>query len=367
MKKVKKKIIISGGGTGGHIYPGIALAEALKATQPENEVLFVGASGKMEMEKVPKAGYEIVGLPIRGLQRRLTLANLKLPFLVLRSFWKAHRLIKKHKPDALIGTGGYASLAMLYVANLHKLPTFLVEPNSYPGLANRVLAKKAKAIFVAYKGMEKHFSAQKIQQTGTPLRAGVAKTFPEKAAACRALGFSTERPVLLVLGGSGGARSINEAMTAALPELEKEQFQVLWQTGKFYIDGIREKFPEEKEGRKIVDFCYQMPEAYAAADLIVARAGALTLAELAFAEKPVLLIPSPNVAEDHQTKNAEALVQAGAAELLADADAKTDLLERMLALWEDQEKRDAMAKAWKAFAHPEAAKEAVEIIYQKIS
>ena len=337
-----KKVILSGGGTGGHIYPAVAVAEALKRRHGDNiEILFVGAEGKMEMEKIPALGYNIVGLPIWGLQRRLTLKNLGVPFLVAKSLMKARALLKSYKPDAVAGFGGYASAPVLWAAQRRGIPTVLQEQNSYAGMANKLLAKRASSICVAYDGMDKFFPADKIVMTGNPLRGSFYKGLDaDRAAALEYYGFTPDLPVLLIVGGSLGTRTLNNMMKSWMVTLGGDApVQVIWQTGKYYdaeMKAFAEAYPTANIRR--LPFIDRMDYAYAAADLVVSRSGACTVSELCLAGKPTIFVPSPNVAEDHQTKNARALADKGAAELVADADAVECCMDEALKLLNNPKK-----------------------------
>lgn len=331
-----KKIIISGGGTGGHIFPAIAIANALKKLDPTIQILFVGANGRMEMEKVPAAGYEIIGLDIQGIQRGSIKKNLLFPFKLLKSVRDAIKIIREFKPDAAVGVGGYASGPLLYAASLKKVPYLIQEQNSYAGITNKWLAKKAKKICVAFDGMEKFFPADKIIKTGNPIRRDSVDIQGKHMQALELYKLSAFKQTILVVGGSLGARTLNESIMAGLDKLIAADVQVIWQTGKFYYKGIIEKLGENyHENIKIVEFLNRMDLAYAAADAIISRAGAGTIAELCAVKKPVILVPSPNVAEDHQTKNALALVQDHAAEFIADRDAREKLVNKALELLKD--------------------------------
>ena len=319
-----KRIILAGGGTGGHIYPAVAVAEALKRAYGDDvELLFVGAEGKMEMEKVPALGYKIVGLPIVGLQRRLTWKNLAVPFRVAKSVLKARELLKLFKPDVVAGFGGYASAPILWAAQHMNIPTVIQEQNSYAGVANKILAKRAKSICVAYDGMERFFPAEKIVMTGNPLRGSFGGETVDRAEALKYYGFTDELPVLLVVGGSLGTRTLNNMMKSWIVTLGGEApVQVIWQTGKFYereMSDFLKAYPTKNIWQGA--FIERMDYAYAAADLVISRSGACTVSELCLVGKPTLFVPSPNVAEDHQTKNARALADKGAAVIVSDGEA----------------------------------------------
>lgn len=332
------KIIVSGGGTGGHIFPAIAIANAIKALRPDTQFLFVGAKGKMEMEKVPAAGYEIEGLWISGLQRKLTLANLSFPFKVISSLAKANRILRKFRPDAVIGTGGFASGPMLRAASKKGIVTLIQEQNSYPGITNKLLSKRVNKICVAYAGMERFFPKEKILLTGNPVRQDLMNIEGKRDRALEHFGLKSDKKIILVIGGSLGARTINESISACLPAFEKNNIQLIWQTGKGFYETAKQKVgASSAKGIKVFDFIQKMDLAYAAADIVVSRAGASSVSELSLVKKPCILIPSPNVAEDHQTKNAMALVTYHAAILIADNVARTQLCDRSLTLVNDVE------------------------------
>ena len=330
-----KKVILSGGGTGGHIYPAVAVAEALKRKWGDRvEILFVGAERKMEMEKVPALGYRIVGLPIAGLQRRMDWHNLAVPFKMMKSVAKARRTIRDFGADVAVGFGGYASAPVLWAAQRMGVPTVIQEQNSYAGMTNKILARGAHRICVAYDGMERFFPKEKIVLTGNPLRGRFSKEGAARAEALAHYGFTDDRPVLLVVGGSLGTRTLNEMMKAWLPLQGGEPpVQVIWQTGKFYEREMKE-FLKAHPAKHIWQgaFIERMDYAYAAADLVISRSGACTVSEHCLVEKPVRFVPSPNVAEDHQTKNAMALVEKGAACMVRDADAVTGAIDRAVEL-----------------------------------
>ena len=332
------KIIVSGGGTGGHIFPAIAIANAIKAMRSDTQFLFVGAKGKMEMEKVPAAGYEIEGLWISGLQRRLTLSNLSFPFKVISSLLKANSILKKFKPDAVIGTGGFASGPMLRAASKKGIVTLIQEQNSYPGITNKLLSKHVNKICVAYSGMEKFFPKEKILLTGNPVRQDLMNVDGKRDRALEHFGLKPDKKIILVIGGSLGARTINESILNCLPEFENKNIQLIWQTGKNFYETAQHKVgASSAKGIKVFDFIQKMDLAYAAADIVVSRAGASSVSELSLVKKPCILVPSPNVAEDHQTKNAMALVTHHAAVLIADNQAREQLCERSVSLVNDVE------------------------------
>jgi len=350
------RILISGGGTGGHIYPALAIANAWMDKHPDSEILFVGAQGKMEMQKVPEAGYSIKGLPVAGLQRKLTLANLSFPIKLWRSLRMASKIVKEFQPQLVVGVGGYASGPVLYAAQNKGIPTLLQEQNSYAGLTNKLLAKKAAKICVAYPEMERFFPKEKLKLTGNPVRKDLLDLAGKREKGIQVFGLDGNRKTVLVLGGSLGARTLNQAMLKHMVDLEKEGYQVLWQSGKFYFKDMEVAL--EKAGLTHIhlrEFIREMDLAYAAADVIVSRAGALSVSELCLVGKPVIFIPSPNVAEDHQTKNANACVKKDAAVLLADADAVANFKEYIDDLLQHEGKAQAIATAIKKLARPDAA------------
>ncbi len=321
-QKKHRKIIISGGGTGGHVFPAISIANALKKLDPGTDILFVGAEGRMEMEKVPAAGYNIVGLPVAGLYRSFTLKNLKVLMRLMKSLRMARKVIAEFAPDVVVGVGGYASGPVLRQAGKMKIPTLIQEQNSYAGVTNKLLAKKASIICVAYDGMEKYFPASKIILTGNPVRHTYNNLAALRNEAFTFFGLKKEFPVILVLGGSLGAGSINKSLSDNLQNMRDSDCQWLWQTGKYYYENVNALVSVSMSGNIAVhDFINRMDLAYAAADVIVTRAGAGTISELCLVGKPVILVPSPNVAEDHQTKNARALSDKDAAVLISDKEA----------------------------------------------
>ncbi|MEW6469788.1 MAG: undecaprenyldiphospho-muramoylpentapeptide beta-N-acetylglucosaminyltransferase [Bacteroidota bacterium] len=326
------KVIISGGGTGGHIFPAIAIANALKEKVKEIDFLFVGAEGRMEMEKVPAAGYRIEGLWISGLQRRLTLKNLAFPLKVISSLMKAKRILKRFRPDVVIGTGGYASGPMLRVAASRGIPTLIQEQNSFPGITNKLLAGKVDRICVAYQGMEKYFPAAKLVLTGNPVRQEVVMLDGKHEPALAHFGLEGSKKTILIIGGSLGARTINESIAASLRLFSEQGIQLIWQTGKSYYGKAKTM---ESGSVKVFDFISRMDLAYAAADLVISRAGAISVSELCLTGKAAILVPSPNVAEDHQTKNAMALADKEAAWLVKDGEAVEKLGKRAVDLVND--------------------------------
>jgi UDP-N-acetylglucosamine--N-acetylmuramyl-(pentapeptide) pyrophosphoryl-undecaprenol N-acetylglucosamine transferase len=357
-------MIISGGGTGGHIYPAIAIANAFKSRFPESEILFVGAEGKMEMEKVPQAGYPIEGLWISGLQRKLTLDNLSFPFKVISSLIRSKKIIKRVKPHVVIGVGGYASGPLLRVASKKGIPALLQEQNSYAGLTNKILANRVKRICVAYPNMDRFFPAEKVRLTGNPVRKDITAISGKRQEAIEHFGFTSETPVLMILGGSLGARTLNDSVLLGLQVLIDSGIQVIWQCGQFYYDEMRSKLDatSNQDRIKLFQFLKEMDLAYAAADVVISRAGALSVSELSVAGKPTLFVPSPNVAEDHQTKNAQAMVDQNAAILVRDKDARKELISQALALLENSDRKAELSKNILALAKPHAAEAIVDEI-----
>lgn len=341
-----KKVIISGGGTGGHIFPALSIANALKRLNKDIEILFVGAEGKMEMEKVPEAGYKIVGLPVRGLQRKLTLNNLKVLWNLWRSLKKAKRVVREFKPDVVVGVGGYASGPIGKVATNAGIPLVLQEQNSYAGVTNKLLAKKAAKICVAYEGMERFFPKEKIIFTGNPVRKDLLNAVNERVEGIAFYGLDSNKKTVLVTGGSLGAGSINKAMVRWLEKIAGwKDVQVIWQCGSYYHKELEEQLKGRMpENVKFMPFLKRMDLAYACADLVVARAGAGTISELCLLGKAVVLVPSPNVAEDHQTKNAMALVNKQAAVMVKDAEVVERLGEVMERLLQDDGERKSLSE-----------------------
>jgi UDP-N-acetylglucosamine--N-acetylmuramyl-(pentapeptide) pyrophosphoryl-undecaprenol N-acetylglucosamine transferase len=350
------KVIISGGGTGGHIFPAIAIANALKRKVPHAEILFVGALGRMEMEKVPAAGYKIIGIPIAGLQRRFTLSNLKLPFLIVKSLLKTRRIIREFQPHVAVGTGGYASGPLLRAAESAGIPVLLQEQNSYAGITNKLLSKKAARICVAYEGMEKYFPKEKLLITGNPVRQDLTGAREKKAEAMEFFNLDPGRKTILVIGGSLGARTINEAMGAGLKTLAQHDIQLIWQTGKVYYQAaLRQAKDFQWKNMFVFDFIQRMDLAYAAADVVISRAGASSVSELCNMGLPSVLVPSPNVAEDHQTRNAMALVNRDAAVLVKDAEARRSLVDTAVALVNDTGAKERLSANIAAMAFHDAA------------
>ena len=369
------RAIISGGGTGGHIFPALSIANKLKELNPETEILFVGAEGRMEMEKVPAAGYKIVGLPVAGLQRRLTLSNFALPFKVVKSVRMARKLIREFRPDIAIGVGGYASAPLLWAATHMGIPTLIQEQNGYAGLTNKILGKKAGSICVAYEGMERFFPADRIVMTGNPIRKEIVPATEEmKAEAYRFYGLDPEKKHIFVVGGSLGSGTLNNAMKKWISDgcPGGEDMEVIWQCGKYYKKSVDEFMGKAKaEGKPVAgiqhsDFIMRMDLAYAAADIVISRSGASSVSELCAAHKAVIFVPSPNVAEDHQTHNAMALVRKEAAMMVKDSEAVETLMETACGLIENQEKITLMENNVAKLALRDAAMTIAEEVYRII-
>ncbi len=341
------KVIISGGGTGGHIFPALAIANAITERYPNSDILFIGAIGKMEMEKVPAAGYPIEGLPIAGLQRKLSLKNLLLPIKLFKSQQRAKEIIKNFKPDVVVGVGGYASAPTLKMATKLGYPTILQEQNSYPGLTNKMLAKKAKKICVAYEGLERFFPKEKIVFTGNPVRKTIEKMDATREESTAFFGLDSNKKTILSIGGSLGARTINETLHANIEFFKANNLQLIWQTGKWYYSTAQKAVADANAGDniKVFEFIAAMDKAYCVADTIISRSGAIAISELCLVGKPTILIPSPNVSEDHQTKNAMALVNKGAAIMIADSEIKDKLTPTLKDLIANNEKQNTMSKA----------------------
>lgn len=354
-----KRFIISGGGTGGHIFPAIAIADELKRRLPDAEILFVGAKDRMEMQKVPQAGYPIEGLWISGLQRKLSWQNLLFPLKFISSLLKSRSIIKRFKPDAVIGTGGFASGAVVKVAGQMGIPTFIQEQNSYAGITNKMLAKNAHKICVAYDAMEQFFPKEKIVKTGNPIRDGLLNIGEYRSEGLSYFHLDSQRKTLLVLGGSLGARRINQLIEQQLPLFEQLGVQVLWQCGKLYYEEYK-KYNSEQV--RVLAFIDRMELAYAAADVIISRAGASSVSELCVVGKPVIFIPSPNVAEDHQTKNARAIADKQAAILLRESELNEQFATTFSKLIADEAQQEALSAHIKALAQPNATKDIVNLI-----
>ena len=362
--KELKKIVISGGGTGGHIFPALAIANEIKKRNPNVEILFVGAEGKMEMERVPAAGYKIVGLPIVGLQRKLTLKNLALPFKLMKSLSMAKKILKDFKPEVVIGVGGYASGPTLKMAQRLGIPTLIQEQNSYPGKTNRLLSKKVKAVCTAYEGLESVFPPATIRLTGNPVRAELNQTSRNREDAFKEFpSLDPAKKTILVMGGSLGARTLNEAVLHGMNLLDAADTQILWQCGKYYFESMREELEAHKKAPiYLTDFIARMDAAYGVADVIISRAGALSISELCIVGKPTILVPSPNVSDDHQTKNAMALVNSKAAILIKDSVAKDQLISKALELLKEEDQMHELRIAIKRMAKPNATTDIVDVI-----
>ncbi len=339
------KVILSGGGTGGHIFPAVAIANEIKKMVPHADILFVGALGKMEMEKVPHAGYKIIGVPIAGLQRGKIFANLKLPFLLLKSWLKTKKIIDEFKPQVVIGTGGYASFPVLKTASDKGIPTLLQEQNSFAGKTNKILSKKASKICVAYEGMEQFFPKEKIILTGNPVRQDLKNVKQHKQEAQQFFKLDATKKTILVIGGSLGARTINEAIGQELKYIAEHNIQLIWQTGKGYFETAKQQCAAFSQQQIFAfDFITRMDLAYACADVVISRAGASSVSELCNIGMPCVLVPSPNVAEDHQTKNAMALVNKNAAILVKDNEAKTKLVKQAIDLINNNSLQETLTK-----------------------
>ena len=358
MKGKNIKVIVSGGGTGGHIFPAVSIANAIKAQHPDAEILFVGALGRMEMQRVPDAGYKIIGLPIQGFSRKNMFKNIAVLFKIWKSQRMAKKIIKDFQPDVAVGVGGYASGPLLNQAAKMGVPTLIQEQNSYAGDTNKLLAKKARKICVAYDGMERFFPADKIIKTGNPVRQNLVDANISREQAAKDLGLDPQKKTILVIGGSLGARTVNESILQHLDDIRNaDGVQIMWQHGKFYSEEIRQALAKEDEVKnlKATDFIAGMDKAYACADLVVSRAGASSISELCLLRKPSILVPSPNVAEDHQTKNALALSTKGAAILVKDAEARETLVSTALQTVNDPEKLQSLAENAGKLAYHDSA------------
>jgi UDP-N-acetylglucosamine--N-acetylmuramyl-(pentapeptide) pyrophosphoryl-undecaprenol N-acetylglucosamine transferase len=359
----KYRLLISGGGTGGHVFPAIAIADAVKATGIGVDFLFVGAVGKLEMEKVPKAGYQIIGLPVMGLPRKISLRIFKFFILLVRSMLKARSILKEFKPHCVVGVGGYASGPVLRVASRHRIPTLIQEQNSFAGVTNRMLASRVNRICVAYEGMDKYFPAPKIIITGNPVRNDIMHLKNKNPEAFQFFSLDSSKKIILVLGGSLGAGTINSSILEKIDSLDSD-YQMLWQCGKMYYESLRSKLEQAKYANVFLyAFIERMDLAYSAADLIISRAGAITISELELVGKPCILVPSPNVAEDHQTKNAMALVSRQAAWIVRDNDANKELMNKALVLLNNADECSRLSANLRLMAVPNSAEKiATEII-----
>ncbi len=359
------RIILSGGGTGGHIYPAISIANELRDRYPESSILFVGAKDRMEMQKVPQAGYKIEGLWISGIQRKLTLSNLLFPIKLLSSLWKSKKIIKAFKPDVVIGTGGFASGPLLKMANSAKIPTVIQEQNSFPGITNKWLAKGADKICVAYDDMERFFPKDKIIKTGNPVRQDLLEINSKRDKAISKYDLDTEKKTVLIIGGSLGARRINQLVAQELDFFSKKEIQLIWQCGALYYDEYK-KYTEKKDVQ-VHEFLDTMDLAYAAADVIISRAGASSVSELCIVAKPTLFIPSPNVAEDHQTKNANAVVSNKGAKMLKEEELEERFQKTITQLLTSEAMQIKLTHSIKKMALPNATKDIVNEIEQLIN
>ena len=362
MKK-EYRIIVSGGGTGGHIFPALSIADAIKRKYPAAKILFVGADNRMEMQRVPDAGYDIVGLPIAGFDRKNLLKNIKVLWLILKSQRMAKKIIKEFAPQVAVGVGGYASGPTLKMAASMNIPTLIQEQNSYAGVTNKILAKKAKVICVAYDGMERFFPHEKIKLTGNPVRKSLIDMRSNRSEALRGMGIEEGKKCVLIVGGSLGARSINESIVAQLDLIKaNSDIQFVWQTGKLYFEEMKQRVATagKPENLTITDFVSNMADALSAADLVVSRAGAGSISEFALLGKAVILVPSPNVSEDHQTKNAMALVDKDAAIYVADANAKEELVAKAIETVRDESKIASLEENIEKMGRPNAAEEIAE-------
>jgi len=362
--KANPKFIISGGGTGGHIYPAIAIANEIKAQIPAAEILFVGAQDKMEMQKVPAAGYKIEGLWIAGIQRKITLQNALFPVKFLSSLIKSRKIIKQFKPDVVIGTGGFASGAVVKVAQQMNIPSVIQEQNSYPGITNKMLAPKADAICVAYDGLATYFKSNKLIKTGNPVRQDLLTIDSKRSEGQQFYGLNPNKKTVVILGGSLGARRINQLVEKELPFFKENDIQVIWQCGKFYIEEYK-KFQSNKEVQ-VFDFIERMDLLFAAADVIISRAGASSVSELTIVSKPVIFIPSPNVAEDHQTKNAKSITDKNAAVLLKESELNDKFQEQFKRLITNTEVANTLSQNIKKLALPNATKDIVNEIFKLV-
>ncbi|CAN5756712.1 undecaprenyldiphospho-muramoylpentapeptide beta-N-acetylglucosaminyltransferase [soil metagenome] len=365
-KKNGPRIIIAGGGTGGHIFPAIAVANALKKLEENTVILFVGANGKMEMEKVPQAGYNIKGIDISGFSRSSWISNVTLPFKILKSFFQVRNIFKAFEPDAVFGVGGYSSYPVLRLAQTTGIPTFLHESNAFAGKSNMMLSRKVKKVFVATDGMEKFFPAGKIVITGNPVRSTISDNTVDNIKAKHSFGLQEDKITVFAMGGSLGARSINEAIDAGLETLQQHNLQLIWQTGKLYTDRAKVA-TANREGVWVNDFISGMENAYAAADIVISRSGAMSVTELCISGKPVVFVPYPFAAEDHQTANAKTLVDKNAAIMIKDSDAKYKLVNEVVALADDAAKRLTLATNIKKLAIKDADMQIAKMILENIA
>ena len=366
------KVIISGGGTGGHIFPAVSIANAIKDIDPNADILFVGAEGRMEMQRVPDAGYPIIGLPIEGFSRKNPFKNIRVLWKILKCQLKARKIIRNFKPQVVVGVGGYASGPTLKTAGQMGIPTLIQEQNSYAGVTNKLLAKSASKICVAHEGMERFFPADKIIMTGNPVRQQLLNATITREQAVEQFGLDPARPTLLIIGGSLGARTINESVLTAFDTIQQSSIQIIWQTGKYYSQHIADELAKHAKSDNLFvsDFISNMDVAYAAADLVISRAGASSISELCMLGKPCILVPSPNVAEDHQTKNALALVHKEAALMVKDAEAQSQLIHLAMEVIQDTQQLTSLSTHIKELALPDSAniiaKEVIKLATSKI-
>ncbi|MDI9357264.1 MAG: undecaprenyldiphospho-muramoylpentapeptide beta-N-acetylglucosaminyltransferase [Chitinophagaceae bacterium] len=360
MNKIIQKVIISGGGTGGHIYPGIAIAKKIKDLYPTAEILFIGALGRMEMQKIPESGFSIIGLDIVGIKRKFHLSNLTLPFKIIKNIYICFQILQKNNPDIVIGVGGYASGVMVFSAAIKNIPTLIQEQNSFPGITNKILANFVNTICVAYNGMEKYFPHKKIVVTGNPIRDNIHINTDKKNIFLEKMNLSSHYPIILAIGGSLGAKTINDFFVSNAESILQKSIQIIWQTGKMYYTDIQNKFNHTpNKGLIIQEFINNMDEVYSVADIIISRAGALSISELCMVGKPVIFIPSPHVAEDHQTKNALILKQNNAALLVKDNEVNEKLLNLLLNLLSDEDLKNTLSQNIKLFAKTNATEKIV--------
>jgi len=361
----KTKIIISGGGSGGHIFPAVSIANSFVKKYPDTDILFIGAEGKMEMEKVPAAGYKIIGLPVVGLQRKLSLSLFSFVFKVFKSFRKAKKIIKEFNPNVVVGVGGYASGPALRAACSLKIPCLIQEQNSYAGVTNKLLSKRVSKICVAYDNMERFFPKNKIIKTGNPVRDDIKHIANKSEEAFKFFGLNPHKPVIFAVGGSLGARTINESIANSLKILIEKDIQLIWQTGKSFFPQAKQITDELKNSSIYMnEFIYKMDLAYSAADIIISRAGASTISELCIIGKPVIFVPSPNVAEDHQTKNAQALTNINAAVMIKDNEAREKLIPEAISLLSDNNKQKELSLNIKKLELPDASDIIAEEVYK---
>jgi len=362
------KLLFSAGGTGGHILPAIAVADAIRKNWPDTEIRFVGAEGRMEMQKIPARGYEITGLPVMGIQRSLTLKNLSFPVKLIKSLLKARKSLNDFKPNAAVGFGGYASGPVLKIAQWKKIPTFIQEQNSFPGITNRWLAKKTKTIFTAYDGMEAYFPKEKIFISGNPIRSEFFDMPKETSISKEAFGFDAKKPVLFFMGGSQGARSINKAVAENIDYFSTNHIQIIWQTGKHFVKEASQLIKDKNAENQIKPFVFidDIHNAFAAADIVIARAGAISIAELSAAGKACIFVPLPTAAEDHQRKNALKLATSHAAIMIEDAEVSRKLANEVDALLSDKERMQQMSSRIQAFAYPDASEKIAKEIMKNL-